>query len=114
MIKSQTKFQYIYSYVQQCALYIQRKGREMKVIKVVSIRCRDYTEICDFSRTGVLKYKYVSESPGRLVKQGAGIHPRGLVQGGLSWAPGICISNEFQVMLMQVIIPASHVESPHL
>ena len=45
MIKSKTKCQYIYSYVQQCALYIQRKGRGMKVIKVNSIQCRDHTEI---------------------------------------------------------------------
>ena len=40
--------------------------------------------------------------------------PEHLVQGGLTLAPGICISNEFQVMLMQVIIPASLFESPHL
>ena len=37
--------------------------------------------------------------------------PERLVRGGLSWAPGICISNEFQVMLKQVIIPASHLDT---
>lgn len=45
----------------------REKGRGMKVVKVISIRCRSHGNH-DFSRTGVLKYKCASESPGRLVK----------------------------------------------
>ena len=40
----------------------------MKTIKVISIRCRDDVETHDFNRTGILKHKYASESPGRFVK----------------------------------------------